>query len=78
VNFIDGVFYRVPLTGGLVSLGTTNSCQEASQALNTAEQILIIQLLAIQIIVKRVMLTGMLFLTLLRPAAIPLVIYKLL
>jgi hypothetical protein len=39
VNFIDGVFYRVPLTGGLVSLGTTNSCQEASQALNTAEQI---------------------------------------
>ncbi len=37
VNFIDGVFYRVPLVGGLVAIGDENQCLQASQALGTAQ-----------------------------------------
>ncbi|WMI69353.1 DUF6252 family protein [Mangrovimonas sp. YM274] len=35
VNFIQGEFYRVPLTGGLLVIGGGTSCQQAQQA--TAE-----------------------------------------
>jgi hypothetical protein len=41
VNFIDGVVYRVPLTGGLTQIGGTddNACLLATQALNAAQQV---------------------------------------
>lgn len=38
VNFIRGVFNRVPLTGGLVAIGNENTCLQASQSLNTVQQ----------------------------------------
>ncbi|MBO3115602.1 hypothetical protein J4050_02520 [Winogradskyella sp. DF17] len=37
VNFIDGVFYRVPLVGGLLAIGDENQCLQASQNLGITE-----------------------------------------
>lgn len=37
VNFIDGVFFRVPLVGGLIAIGDENQCIQATQNLGVAE-----------------------------------------
>lgn len=36
VNFNEGVFYKVPIVGGLVALDNTNSCLQVTQQVNIA------------------------------------------
>ena len=36
VNFNEGVFYKVPIVGGLVAIGNGSSCLQATQQLNIA------------------------------------------